>query len=126
MNARVLVLVALLGSCAVAERPPVVLTEGGPCGEATVLLDDLCVPIRLTDDQVRQLVIENYLRGYSGPCACPYKFYKPTERVSLDASCTGISAYYPPRRESPICYNSDVSEAMLAAYRRRVSRAASQ
>ena len=62
-------------------------------------------------DQIIQQIIQRSIRNYSGNCPCPYNTTASGRR------CGGNSAYSRPGGRSPICFPSDVSEAMIAAFR---------
>jgi hypothetical protein len=70
---------------------------------------------QLTDDQIRQVLVEQSIRNYSGNCPCPYNTMRNGRR------CGGNSAYSRPGGASPLCYPSDVSDAMVEDYRQRNS-----
>ena len=63
-------------------------------------------------DAIIQQIIERSIRNYSGNCPCPYSTMRNGRR------CGGNSAYSKPGGRSPICFPSDVTEAMIAAFRR--------
>lgn len=67
----------------------------------------------LTDQQIRQILIQQSIAAYSGSCACPYN------RASNGSRCGGRSAYSRPGGESPLCYDRDVSQEMISRYRAR-------
>ena len=67
---------------------------------------------RDSDSQVRQKIIEQSIASYSGNCPCPYN------SASNGSRCGGRSAWSRPGGASPKCYDSDVSDAEVAAYRR--------
>jgi hypothetical protein len=67
----------------------------------------------MSDAQIRQLVIQQSIRSYSGSCPCPYNSDRAGRR------CGGRSAYSRPGGASPICYESQVSDAQVARYRER-------
>lgn len=70
----------------------------------------------LNDAQVKQQIIDTSIAQYmaSGrPCACPYN----TARNGT--SCGGRSAYSRPGGASPLCYAQDVTEGMVADWRKR-------
>lgn len=68
-------------------------------------------PAALFDrDQIVQEIIQRSLAGYSGNCPCPYN------RMRNGRSCGGNSAYSKPGGASPLCYPSDVSQAMIDRY----------
>jgi len=66
---------------------------------------------RLSDNQIKQRIIQESINSYPGNCPCPYN----TDRAGR--SCGGRSAYSRPGGYSPKCYASDVSAAELRAYR---------
>lgn len=67
----------------------------------------------LTDDQVRQKMIEESIRSYAGSCACPYSAARNGSR------CGGRSAYSKPGGASPLCYPNDIKDDMVRDWRRR-------
>lgn len=68
---------------------------------------------RETDDQVRERLIRQSIAAYSGSCPCPYN----TDRAGR--RCGGRSAYSRPGGASPLCYKSDISQAVVERNRRR-------
>lgn len=72
-----------------------------------------------TDDEIAQILIEESIDSYPGPCACPYN----TARNG--SSCGRRSAYSRQGGYSPLCYREDVSDDEIQQYRRR-SRADKQ
>ncbi|MFD2265418.1 hypothetical protein ACFSM5_21120 [Lacibacterium aquatile] len=68
----------------------------------------------LTDAQVRQQIIRESLSSYPGNCACPYS------TMSNGRSCGGRSAYSKPGGRSPICYDRDINDAQVQAFRKRL------
>lgn len=69
-----------------------------------------------SDDDIRDILIRRSLAGYSGNCPCPYN------RASNGSRCGKRSAYSRPGGASPLCYPSDVSDAMIQRYRASVAR----
>jgi len=69
----------------------------------------------MTDAQIRQAIIAASLASYRGACPCPYNVMRNGRR------CGGNSAYSKPGGASPLCFPQDVTPAMIAAYRQRVS-----
>ncbi|PWC54216.1 hypothetical protein TSH7_31540 [Azospirillum sp. TSH7] len=67
---------------------------------------------RPTDDEVRQRIIAESIASYPGNCACPYSTMRNGHR------CGGRSAYSKPGGRAPICYSDEVTEAMVAQWRR--------
>jgi hypothetical protein len=69
----------------------------------------------LTDTQVRQEIITQSVSDYLAtghPCACPYN------SARNGSSCGGRSAYSRPGGASPLCYPKDVTDGMVADWRR--------
>jgi hypothetical protein len=69
-----------------------------------------------TDDQVRQQIIQQSVADYHGtghPCACPY------DRERNGRMCGRVSGYSRPGGAAPLCYAQDVSDGILADWRRR-------
>jgi hypothetical protein len=67
----------------------------------------------ITDEQVRQLIIQQSIAQYPGNCPCPYNF------ASNGSHCGRRSAYSKPGGYSPICYANDVTQQMIDNYKRR-------
>jgi len=66
-------------------------------------------------DAIRQAIIRDSIAQYQGtghPCACPYNLMRNGR------SCGDRSAYSRPGGASPLCYANDVSDGMVAAWRR--------
>jgi hypothetical protein len=66
---------------------------------------------RMTDAQIKTLIIQESIDSYPGPCACPY------QRARNGSRCGGRSAYNRPGGYAPLCYASDVSATMVSEYR---------
>lgn len=66
----------------------------------------------ISDNQIRDLIIQASLASYSGNCPCP------DNRDRAGRRCGARSAYSRPGGASPLCYRSDVSDAQVAQYRR--------
>ena len=67
---------------------------------------------RLSDDDVRKLMIRDSINSYAGNCPCPYN------RASNGSSCGRRSAYSRPGGASPLCYPQDITQEMVDDYRR--------
>ncbi|MGA0595144.1 SH3 domain-containing protein [Enterovirga sp. CN4-39] len=65
---------------------------------------------------IAALLIRQSLASYPGSCACPYS------RDRAGRSCGRRSAYSKPKGRSPLCYESDVTPAMIDAHRSRQAR----
>lgn len=68
---------------------------------------------KLTDEQIRQRMIEQSIAQYSGRCACPYN------RMSNGNKCGKRSAYSRPGGSAPLCYAADISDEMVRQFRSR-------
>ena len=67
----------------------------------------------LSDAQIRQILIAESRAAYGGSCPCPYD----TDRAGR--RCGKRSAYSRPGGAAPLCYDPDVTDTMVEAYRRR-------
>ncbi len=67
----------------------------------------------LTDADIKNILIEQSIRSYSGACPCPYNVMRNGRR------CGGNSAYSKPGGAEPLCYESDVTNEMVERYRER-------
>jgi len=79
---------------------------------AALFLLTSAVQAAVTDAQVKQAIIQASLADYPGSCPCPYNHDR---RGHL---CGRRSAYSRPGGYAPMCYDSQVTAAMIAAYRR--------
>ena len=70
--------------------------------------------IRITDGQIRKQMIAQSISQYSGSCPCPYF----TDRAGR--RCGGRSAYSRPGGASPLCYDSDISDATVERVRKSI------
>jgi hypothetical protein len=70
----------------------------------------------LSEDQIRQALIQESIRNYPGPCPCPYNVARNGSR------CGSRSAYTKPGGYSPICYPPDVSPEMIQKFRNSPAR----
>jgi hypothetical protein len=79
---------------------------------ASMLLLLTAVPAHAaTDAQIRQAIIRQSLASYPGNCPCPYN----VDRAGR--SCGRRSAYSRPGGYAPICYDADVTAAMIRTWR---------
>lgn len=67
----------------------------------------------LSTSAIKKILIKRSHAYYDGNCPCPYN------RTSRGHKCGKRSAYSRPGGASPLCYPSDVSQAMVAQYRAR-------
>lgn len=67
---------------------------------------------KLSDAEIKQIIIQNSINNYSGNCPCPYN------RTKNGSKCGKRSAYSKPRGKSPYCYESDISKKQVSEYRK--------
>jgi hypothetical protein len=67
----------------------------------------------LSDAQIRDLIIRQSIATYPRNCPCPYNLDRAGRR------CGARSAYSKPGGRAPLCYAGDVSERMVAEFKRR-------
>ena len=67
----------------------------------------------LSDTQVRQAIIKESIAGYSGSCPCPYN------KAKNASNCGGRSAYSRGGGAAPLCYSKDVTDEMVADWKRQ-------
>lgn len=66
-----------------------------------------------TDAQVRKAIISESIASYPGNCPCPYN------TASNGSRCGGRSAYSRKGGYGPVCFDGDVTAAMIAQWRAR-------
>lgn len=71
---------------------------------------------RLSDDEIRDIIIGQSIASYSGSCPCPYS------RARNGSRCGQRSAYSRPGGASPKCFRSDVSDAEVQRLRRQIEQ----
>jgi len=90
---------------------------GGPAsgaegvGRAARLADKGGAKKRVSDAQIKKLLIEESIASYDGNCPCPYN------RARNGSLCGRRSAYSRPNGAAPLCYAADVTAEMVQAYR---------
>jgi hypothetical protein len=70
-------------------------------------------PKGLTDSQIRDRIVAEFLASYPGNCPCPYN----TDRA--ERRCGARSAWSKPGGRSPICYANEVSGEQVRQFRLR-------
>ena len=66
--------------------------------------------LRDESQEAVKAIIEESLESYSGSCACPYN------RDQAGRKCGKRSAYSKPGGAEPICFESDVTDDIIARY----------
>ena len=72
-------------------------------------------PAHASDDKIREIIIQQSIASYPGTCACPYSTMRNGRR------CGRRSAYSKPGGYSPICYKTDIPQAMVEKFKRQLS-----
>lgn len=67
----------------------------------------------MTDQQVKSRIIQESIASYPGNCPCPYNTARNGSR------CGKRSAWSRPGGYSPICFETDVTDAMVRNWRQR-------
>ena len=67
----------------------------------------------LTDDQVKQRIIDDSVASYPSSCACPFN----TARNG--SSCGRRSAWSKAGGYSPICYKKEITKEMIKEWRQQ-------
>lgn len=70
----------------------------------------------LTDDQARDQMIQESIRGYRGNCPCPYN------SASNGSRCGKRSAYSRAGGAQLFCYREDISNQALTNWRKQTGR----
>jgi hypothetical protein len=68
-------------------------------------------PKRLSDAQIKKVLVEESIAAYDGNCPCPYS------RARNGSRCGKRSAYSREGGAAPLCYEHDVTAEMVRAYR---------
>lgn len=68
---------------------------------------------KLTDDQVKQRIIDDSISAYPGSCACPFN------SARNGSSCGRRSAWSRAGGYSPVCYKREVTKEMLNTWRKQ-------
>ncbi|NJO35635.1 MAG: hypothetical protein HC869_23735 [Rhodospirillales bacterium] len=71
-----------------------------------------CALAAPSDDEVKQLIIQESIASYPGNCPCPYN------RAANGSKCGKRSAWSKPGGYSPICYPEEVTPQMIDQWRR--------
>ena len=79
--------------------------------DVAISLESKAKPKRISDAQVRQILIADSIAAYSGNCPCPYSTARNGSR------CGRRSAYSRAGGAETLCYSNDVSDAMVRDYR---------
>lgn len=67
--------------------------------------------VRLSDDQVKQQLIDQSIASYPGVCACPFN------SARNGSSCGRRSAWSKAGGYAPLCYKKEVTREMILQWR---------
>jgi hypothetical protein len=104
----------LLGGLLLVASVRVLVPSASPDARSVVLLQakgEKDKQKRLSDAQVRSILIEESIAAYPGNCPCPYSTARNGTR------CGRRSAYSREGGAEPLCYPKDVSDSMVKEYR---------
>lgn len=104
---------AILLQPAYAQRAPEQPQQQAAMPQAAPMLSEKTTEI-LTDAAIAVLIIAASVATYKSmgrPCACP------DDTMSNGRRCGGNSAYLKPKGYRPLCQVTDISPAMISAYR---------
>lgn len=76
-------------------------------------LSSAAAAAELSDEQIRQALIQQSIAAHAGTCACPYNVDRGGRQ------CGRRSAYSKQGGDAPLCYASDVTPEMIASFRNR-------
>ncbi|MBQ4766740.1 hypothetical protein F9U42_06280 [Pectobacterium versatile] len=66
---------------------------------------------RISDEQIKEKIIQESISSYSGNCPCPYN------SARNGSKCGKRSAWNRAGGDSPICYKDDVTRKMIDDWR---------
>ena len=67
----------------------------------------------MTDDEVKEAIIKESIAKSPVPCPCPFSL------TQNGKECGGQSAFLHPGEYEPICYDAQITQEMIRAYRRK-------
>jgi hypothetical protein len=82
------------------------------CDDGFLRRGSRCVPVAsISNAEIRKLLITVSIAMYSGNCPCPYNVDRGGR------ACGRRSAYSRPGGRTPLCYDSDVTDEAVSAFR---------
>jgi hypothetical protein len=70
----------------------------------------------LTDDEIRQRLVQASIAAYAGACPCPQSLNRNGDK------CGKKSAYSKGGGDRPLCYPRNVSDAAVKRYREQLAK----
>jgi hypothetical protein len=80
-------------------------------GSCMLLFSASLSATHLTDEEIRQRIVQQSIQSYPGNCPCPYHVDRVGRR------CGARSAWGRPGGYSPVCYTNEVTNEMIEKYR---------
>ncbi len=68
---------------------------------------------KVSDDEVRELIIKESISSYPGNCPCPYNSARNGSRCGKRSAWSKAGGY------TPLCYQSDISDDRVRKYRNK-------
>src|SRR4051812_20433144 len=99
--------IALLVAVSLSES----VARAAPISAAETLAEKSQAKKRLSDAQIKKLLIDESIAAYDGNCPCPYN------RARNGSRCGKRSAYNREGGAAPLCYPDDVTADMVQRYR---------
>ncbi|MCU1788431.1 hypothetical protein CUU54_06085 [Pectobacterium polaris] len=69
--------------------------------------------VRISDEQIKEQIIQESISSYSGNCPCPYNSARNGSKCGKRSAWSRAGGY------SPICYKEDVTRKMIDDWRMR-------
>ncbi|KFX07900.1 hypothetical protein KP22_07340 [Pectobacterium betavasculorum] len=66
---------------------------------------------RISDEQIKEKIIQESISSYSGNCPCPYNSARNGSKCGKRSAWSRVGGY------SPICYKDDVTRMMIDDWR---------
>lgn len=66
----------------------------------------------LTNEQIKQAIIQQSIASYPGNCPCPYNVARNGSRCGKRAAYSRVGGY------APLCYSEDVTDEMVRKYKK--------
>lgn len=66
---------------------------------------------RYTDEQIKQLIIEDAIAAYPGTCACPFNSARNGSRCGRRSAWSKAGGY------APVCFKQEVTKEMVNEWR---------
>lgn len=77
------------------------------------LSPDIVDSKELSGSEIRKIMIQESIASYSGNCPCPYNSARNGSRCGKRSAWSRAGGY------SPLCYDTDISDALVEEFRAR-------